>query len=92
LPNALVYTLFTVLAFLGLRWAIRNRWQETIPLLIPLIFFPIVYYLTHQDDGRFRHPIDPVVILFAACGIWSLLPDRAGSPSKGAAQRSSSGR
>jgi 4-amino-4-deoxy-L-arabinose transferase-like glycosyltransferase len=92
LPNALVYTMFTVLAFLGLRWAIRNRWQETIPLLIPLIFFPIVYYLTHQDDGRFRHPIDPVVILFAACGIWSLLPDRAGSPSKGAAQRSSSGR
>ena len=73
LPNALVYTTFSVLAFIGLGWAIRNRWEETIPLLIPLIFFPIVYYLTHQDDGRFRHPIDPLVIIFAACGLYSIL-------------------
>ena len=73
LPNALVYSIFSVLAFIGVRWAIRNRREETIPLLIPLIFFPIVYYLTHQDDGRFRHPIDPVVIIFFACGLCSLL-------------------
>jgi 4-amino-4-deoxy-L-arabinose transferase-like glycosyltransferase len=73
LPNAIVYTLFSVLAFVGIGWAIRNRWEETIPLLFPLLFFPIIYYLTHQDDGRFRHPIDPVVIIFVACGLYSLL-------------------
>jgi 4-amino-4-deoxy-L-arabinose transferase-like glycosyltransferase len=84
LPNALVYTLFSVLAFIGLGWAIRNHWGETIPLLFPLIFFPVVYYLTHQDDGRFRHPIDPVVIIFAACGVYSLLSMRAGGLSEGA--------
>jgi hypothetical protein len=78
LPNAIVYTIFSVLAFIGLRWAIRNRWEETIPLLIPLIFFPIIYYVTHQDDGRFRHPIDPEIIIFAACGLHSLLSKRAG--------------
>lgn len=72
LPNALVYTFVSVLAFIGLGWAIRNRWKETIPLLIPLCFFPMVYYITHQDDGRFRHPIDPVVVIFAACGVYSL--------------------
>lgn len=82
LPNALIYTLFSVLAFIGLRWAIRNRREETVPLLFPLIFFPIIYYLTHQDDGRFRHPIDPVVIIFAVCGVYSLLSKRAGAPSQ----------
>jgi 4-amino-4-deoxy-L-arabinose transferase-like glycosyltransferase len=86
LPNALMYTIFSVLAFIGLGWAIRNRLEETIPLLIPLIFFPIVYYLTHQDDGRFRHPIDPVVIIFAACGVYSLWPKRTGDQSHDAVQ------
>jgi 4-amino-4-deoxy-L-arabinose transferase-like glycosyltransferase len=86
LPNALVYSIFSALSFIGIRWAILNRWEETIPLLIPLIFFPIVYYVTHQDDGRFRHPIDPVVIIFAVCGACSLWPKRAGELSQGAAQ------
>jgi hypothetical protein len=86
LPNALMYMIFSVLAFIGLGWAIRNRLEETIPLLIPLIFFPIVYYLTHQDDGRFRHPIDPVVIIFAACGVYSLWPKRTGDQSHDAVQ------
>jgi hypothetical protein len=72
----LIYTMFSVLAFMGVRWAIRNRLAETIPLLFPLIFFPMVYYITHQDDGRFRHPIDPVVIIFAVCGVFSLLSNR----------------
>jgi 4-amino-4-deoxy-L-arabinose transferase-like glycosyltransferase len=85
LPNALVYTLFSVLAFIGLGWAIRNRWEETIPLLFPIILFPIVYYLTHQDDGRFRHPIDPVIIIFAACGLYSLFSKRSGEVNRSTA-------
>jgi 4-amino-4-deoxy-L-arabinose transferase-like glycosyltransferase len=78
LPNAVLYTIVSIFAFIGIGWAIRHRWEETIPLLIPLIFFPVVYYLTHQDDGRFRHPIDPVVIIFAACGAYSLFRKRSG--------------
>jgi 4-amino-4-deoxy-L-arabinose transferase-like glycosyltransferase len=77
-PDVLVYSMFSVLAFIGLGWAIRNRLQETIPLLIPLIFFPMVYYITHQDDGRFRHPIDPIIIIFAVCGVCSLWPKLGG--------------
>jgi len=91
LPNALVYSTFSLLAFIGLRWAIRKRWEETIPLVIPLIFFPVVYYLTHQDDGRFRHPIDPVVIIFFACGLCSLLSKRGGDLSLGATPERSIG-
>lgn len=90
-PDVLVYSTFSVLAFIGLGWAIRNRLEETIPLLIPLIFFPVVYYITHQDDGRFRHPIDPVVIIFAVCGAYSVWPRRAGDLTQGAAQECSVG-
>ena len=68
LPDVLFYSAISVLAFIGLGWAVRHHREETTPLVFPLIFFPIVYYLTHQDDGRFRHPIDPVVIILAACG------------------------
>lgn len=89
LPNALMYTIFSGFAFIGLSWAIRNRWEETVPLLIPLIFFPIVYYLTHEDDGRFRHPVDPVVIIFAACGAYSLWSMRGGKLGQGADEESS---
>jgi 4-amino-4-deoxy-L-arabinose transferase-like glycosyltransferase len=72
LPAVLVYSIFSALAFIGLRWAYLNRREQSIPLLFPLIFFPMVYYITHQDDGRFRHPIDPIVMIFAACGLYSL--------------------
>ena len=85
LPDVLIYTMFSVLAFIGIGWAMRNRLEQTIPLLIPLIFFPIVYYLTHQDDGRFRHPIDPIVIIFAACGARFLFSKRAGISARGPA-------
>jgi 4-amino-4-deoxy-L-arabinose transferase-like glycosyltransferase len=68
LPDVLFYSAISLLAFIGLGWAIRFHRQESVPLLFPLIFFPIVYYLTHQDDGRFRHPIDPLVVILAACG------------------------
>jgi 4-amino-4-deoxy-L-arabinose transferase-like glycosyltransferase len=82
-PDVLIYTMFSVLAFIGLWWAFLNRREQTIPLLFPLIFFPMVYYITHQDDGRFRHPIDPVVIIFAACGLRSLFSRGAGTLKQG---------
>lgn len=88
-PDVLVYTMFSVLAFIGVGWAIRNRWDETVPLLFPLIFFPIVYYLTHQDDGRFRHPIDPLVIIFASCGLHSLISKGARRLNHGATREPS---
>jgi hypothetical protein len=71
LPNVLTYTLFSVLAFLGIAGAIREGRDGAIPLLIPLVFFPLVYYVTHADI-RFRHPVDPEVVIFAAYGVTAL--------------------
>jgi 4-amino-4-deoxy-L-arabinose transferase-like glycosyltransferase len=67
LPNVLTYTFVSLLAFAGLRWAIRDRRDGAILLVIPLICFPVAYYVTHSDI-RFRHPIDPIIVVFMAYG------------------------
>ena len=67
LPNVLVYSFVSLLAFAGVGWAIHDRRDGVIALLIPLIFIPLPYYLTHADI-RFRHPIDPGIVVFMAYG------------------------
>jgi hypothetical protein len=86
LPDVLFYSAISLLAFIGLGWALRHHLQQATPLVFPLVFFPIVYYLTHQDDGRFRHPIDPVVIIFAACGACLLVSNLTSRLGWGASQ------
>ena len=76
LPDVLTYSLISFLAFAGLGRAIHNVRYGTIPLLVPLLCFPIAYYLTHQDV-RYRHPIDPVVVIFAVYGVISFRGQRA---------------
>jgi 4-amino-4-deoxy-L-arabinose transferase-like glycosyltransferase len=62
------YVLFTsisVLAFWGLILAFRYR-NPAVPLFaILLIVFPLVYYVTHPTP-RYRHPIEPPIVLRAA--------------------------
>jgi 4-amino-4-deoxy-L-arabinose transferase-like glycosyltransferase len=62
------YVLFTsisVLAFLGLFLAFRHR-NPAVPLFaILLIVFPLAYYVSHPTP-RYRHPIEPAMVLLAA--------------------------
>ena len=67
LPNALMYSFISLIACVGLYRALQNRPDALAPLLIPLIFLPVAYYLTHSDV-RYRHPIDPLVVVFMAYG------------------------
>jgi 4-amino-4-deoxy-L-arabinose transferase-like glycosyltransferase len=67
LPNVLLYSFVSLLAFAGIHRAIKDRRDGAIALLIPLVFFPIVYYLTHSEI-RYRHAIDPVIVVFMAYG------------------------
>ena len=70
LPHIVMYSLISFLAFCGLGRAIHDGRDAVFPLAILLACFPIVYYFTHSDMG-FRHPIDPVVVIFAVYGVIS---------------------
>jgi hypothetical protein len=70
-PNILMYSFISCLAFAGLVLAIRHGCGEAIPLVFLPVFLPAIYYLTHSDMG-FRHPIDPVLVIFMAYAIVSI--------------------
>jgi len=60
-----------LLAVVGF-WSIRRSSLAAWSLLIPLLCYPIVYYLTHAQ-ARFRFPLDSFLIILAACAIQSAL-------------------
>jgi 4-amino-4-deoxy-L-arabinose transferase-like glycosyltransferase len=68
LLNVLMYSSISALAFIGIGKAIRDRREYVFPLTVLVVIFPMIYYLTHSDLG-FRHPIDPVMVIFAVYGI-----------------------
>ena len=70
-PNILMYSFISCLAFAGLVLATRHGREEAIPLAFLPMFLPAIYYLTHSDMG-FRHPIDPVLVIFMAYAIVSI--------------------
>ena len=71
LPYVLIYSFVSFLGLLGVVLAFRDGRDGAIPLLIPLICFPLVYYITHADI-RFRHPVDPEIVIFLAYGAAAL--------------------
>lgn len=63
--------LLSVLTFLGLRRLYRSRdASEAAPYAIVLIFFPLIYYLTHVG-GWYRCPMDPFIVTLAAYEVHS---------------------
>lgn len=56
---------FAFLTFFGLWLANRLYAAEVFPLAISILVFPIVYYVTHSSL-RYRHPIDPVMTIYAS--------------------------
>jgi hypothetical protein len=71
-------SLFSVLSFAGLVLALRETGWDSLPVALCLIIFPIPYYITHTGL-RYRHPIDPLMTIFAvyaAARLWSLVVPR----------------
>jgi len=60
--------LFTLLGVLVLL-ATKNNYA--VPLVAVPLLFPLLYYLTHTSL-RYRHPIDPIIVLLAAIGVHGL--------------------
>jgi hypothetical protein len=68
----ILFSLVSVLAFWGLFSAFRNG-HPAVPLFaIILIVFPLVYYVTHPTP-RYRHPIEPAMVLLAVYAMRELL-------------------
>jgi hypothetical protein len=55
----------------GIFFLYRRRHPLTFPIAITPIIFPIVYYITHTSL-RYRHPLDPMLILLTAMSIAAL--------------------
>jgi 4-amino-4-deoxy-L-arabinose transferase-like glycosyltransferase len=58
-------------AFLGIFVLLATKNSYALPVMAIPILFPLLYYVTHTSL-RYRHPIDPVVLLLAVIGVQGL--------------------
>jgi hypothetical protein len=59
-------------ALFGIATLLLRRSPYALPLAAFPVVFPFLYYVTHTSL-RYRHPIDPVVLLLAAVAVHALL-------------------
>jgi hypothetical protein len=59
-------------ALVGIFVLWRKHAAAAFPLAVFPLVFPCLYYLTHADL-RYRHPIDPVILLLTMIGVWGLV-------------------
>jgi hypothetical protein len=74
-----MYSLISLLAWTGLIRAIHDGRDGAVPLVILVVCFPLIYYITHPEI-RFRHPIDPVVVILLVYGAMSFRRQKGESP------------
>ncbi len=65
-------------ALIGIVIAVRERSRVVVPLLIPIVVFPCVYYVAMVGLYRYRFPVEPFLIVFAAYAISRLVPHDRG--------------
>jgi 4-amino-4-deoxy-L-arabinose transferase-like glycosyltransferase len=70
-------TLAALVALCGILALLRSRNVYAFPLAAVPIVYPLIYYVTHTSL-RYRHPIDPVLLLLVAIAIAAVLPNRSG--------------
>jgi 4-amino-4-deoxy-L-arabinose transferase-like glycosyltransferase len=77
-PNIALSTTLTVLLLVGIRRAVRFNPDATLPLLLVLASYPLVYYIAHSG-AEYRHPIDPICVVFIGYLASSAMARRAGA-------------
>jgi 4-amino-4-deoxy-L-arabinose transferase-like glycosyltransferase len=63
--RAAAWLVFTALAFAGLWTAWRHGVAGVVPIVWLLLFYPAAYYVTFAF-ARYKHPIEPVMLVLAA--------------------------
>ena len=72
--NVYIVVSLTVAMLIGLWQALRNAREAAVPYLLVLTFYPLVFYITHPGI-RYRHLMDPQMIILAASGVRFLASD-----------------
>ena len=72
-PHIALTTTLTALLLLGARRAIHFNPDGTLPLLLVLANYPLVYYIAHSG-AEYRHPIDPICVVFIGYLASSAMP------------------
>lgn len=62
-----LFGLLTIFAFTGLWATLIRRSEMSLPFAAVVAVFPLIYYVTHPDP-RFRHLIEPQLMVLAAYG------------------------
>jgi hypothetical protein len=70
-------TLAAIGALCGILALVRSRNAYAFPLAAGPIVYPVIYYVTHASL-RYRHPIDPVVLLLVAIAVAAVFQKRRG--------------
>lgn len=72
-PELTVFTTGVPFALaIGGFWLLRRHAWQTLPLWAPIIAYPLVYYVT-LVEARYRFPIEPFVVVWAAVALNSLV-------------------
>lgn len=72
-------TVLTILTLAGLWLGFRRAGAAVaMPYFLVLLFFPLIYYVTHPEDW-YRRPIDPFFVVLAAYAVFVFLQRRKGS-------------
>lgn len=62
IPHVFLTTALALLLLGGLRYArTEGKWQDVFPLVLVLLTYPLVYYITHTSMD-YRHPLDPIIV------------------------------
>jgi hypothetical protein len=71
IPYVRGVALLSLVAFAGIFLSFFRNARESLPLVLCVAIFPIPYYVTHSSL-RYRHPIEPVIVIFAALTLTSV--------------------
>ncbi len=61
--------LLSLFTLLGALFAYRGNPRDAFPFVMVLLFFPLVFYLTHSSL-RYRFPMDPIMMVLAVYGVF----------------------
>jgi hypothetical protein len=72
--RSLALCALTPLGFLGLWFLWRHRPAAAVLLGIPLLVYPVPYYLIHVHV-RYRYPVDWIVLFCAVAALWAIFAE-----------------